>query len=250
MPFRTFVLLFSLLASGMAVAADYSVSIVQGGIALYRISNTGPELVAGSPFIPSPVPPTMPPNMPPSLTANITPTFVAINPAQNFVYALYQQGNGPATLVGYAVTREGLQQRWERATGIGGTGGHHNPGVSQLEAGVHSATIYVYSPEQSPAETYSAKVFSESGDALATIAGYTASAKDSIFYALVSLQVDSSGAYYYACLQNTTNTSETGAAVYAQKDGRSDRNEPVAGSSAQLLFTSFDATFVNGKCDF
>jgi hypothetical protein len=110
---RTGFLLCSL-AFGSAMAADYSVGIVNKGsgfegagtaLNLYSISHKGVDLVRGSPFV-----------LPPTITGvSNEPILVSIAPEHDLVYVVYFHiCCGEPMIVQFKITPRGLVYQWEQ----------------------------------------------------------------------------------------------------------------------------------------
>jgi hypothetical protein len=110
---RTGILLCSL-AFGSAMAADYSVGIVNKGsgfqgagtaLNLYSISHKGIDLVRGSPYV-----------LPPTIGGGPNePILVSIAPEHNLVYVVYFHiCCGEPMIVQFKITPRGLVYQWEQ----------------------------------------------------------------------------------------------------------------------------------------
>lgn len=237
-------ILVSLLTMGAAFAADHSVSSVPGGINLYSITDHGVDLVAGSPFVPNPIPP----GYDGSDAPNISPAFLAINPEHNFVYALYEQADGPATLIGYRITEDGLEEEWSDATGIGGIGGNHNSVATLLTVGRNYAMVDLFQPETSPAEASRAQLYNQAGQFVTSAEGYIANPEQGIFFVFLSLAVDTRGSFYYVCLQSTVAPNQQEVSVYSMKGDPLSGHAPYPFAPPRLVLTSTDPSFVQSEC--
>ena len=222
-------LLFGMLASTGAVAADYSVAIVGAdsqfagagtALDLFSISPQGVKLVTGSPFMFEPVP---------GSKYSYGPAAVAISPAHDLVYAVYVGVPSLPILVQFEATAHGLEYRWQQEVSTGDAG---------LQGTTISTSSHYLIENTYPDRGLWVHVITRSGEEVVSDAGSNGSN-------LVSGRIDPAGGFYYSCRDLSESSGGPLGAPNAVAVYRLDRH--VTETTPPLL-TSTDPTFVQSVC--
>ena len=225
-------ILLGSLAVGTAVAADYSVGIVNlggngeyepnAGLNLYSISDYGVELADGSPYV---FPKTVPGSGRP-----YNPVAVAIDPPHEFVYVAYEGIPDLPIIIKFKITPQGLKYQWHRefSTGDSSLQG------STIRTESHYLVEYTY-PDSF--DLY-INVVDEAGKQLVYDPGSNGSN-------VVSGHVDPNGRFYYSCRYLSSSYGPprhpaNAVAVYKLDKSVNEYTPP--------LLTSTDPVFVSSEC--
>lgn len=221
-------MLLGSLAFGNAMAADYSVGIVDKGsgfegagtaLNLYSISHKGVDLVRGSPYV---LPPTI------SGVSN-EPILVSIAPEHDLVYVVYVRVFfGEPIIVQFRITPKGLVYQWEQVvqTGDAGLQGSSIETVANfvIEKTYPAEALYVHILDHKGQEIVSD--FGSNGENL--IAGH----------------IDPGGKFYYSCRNLSATYPGEGPAnavsIFELDENVTDETIP--------LLTSTDPVFVQSEC--
>lgn len=225
---RTVTLLGSL-AFGSAIAADYSVGIVDKGsgfegagtaLDLYSITHKGVDLVRGSPYV---LPPTI------SGVSN-EPILVSIAPEHDLVYAVYVRVFfGEPIIVQFRITPKGLVYEWEQVlqTGDAGLQG------SSVEAVANYVIEKTY-----PAEVLYVHILDHKGQEI--VSDFGSDGQD-----LIAGHIDPGGQFYYSCRNLAASRPGEGpanaVAIFKLDKHVTDETIP--------LLTSTDPVFVQSECN-
>jgi hypothetical protein len=225
--FTTFATL-GMLTSRIAMAADYSVGIVNAGtglfgagtaLNLYSITKEGVDLVEGSPYV-FPQPPA-------TIYDTFEPLVVAMSPDQDFVYVVYVRFTTLPIIVQFAITPHGLEYRWQQQLSTG------DPTLqgSSISTVSHYVIEYTY-----PSVGLWVHILNESGQVLMFDNG---SNGDN----LVSAHLDPNGKFYYSCryISPSYATGPANAVAVFTLDKSVTEGSPP-------LFTSTDPVFVQSEC--
>ena len=213
------------LASAITSAAtpeDFAAAIdsAQTGVDLYKISNSGVALVAGSPFAPTILPHGIPAG------TNVIPIMTQMSTQHHYLYVVYEEvGSGvPNILVQYAVHATGLVENWAVLTDFNGSNDlNHVAYLQGLSATANEILVYNHYPWGPTAE-----IFNSTGTVLAQ-----AASDPSGQAILETIQVDPSAHFYYACFLKNSQASVSIFALTGNK----------------LLQTTTDPTFIASECE-
>jgi hypothetical protein len=213
---------------GLASAAtgvDYSATIVQGGINLYTIKEGSPALVTGSPFSPTqPLP--IVDDIP-----DTQPILITMDPAHTFLYAVYEEPQGYATIAGFSVSSKGLTWKWSLPTNIGGPGNHSGGAVS-ITAGPTEAMI-TFVPGVPPL-TNAVIIANKYGNLIEVNGELT----PTVIWNLDNVIMTPSGGGYYACfVSNMKGAGNSKIEIYS-----------IAYQVPELMDTSTDINFYQSVC--
>jgi hypothetical protein len=215
-------------AFGGAMAADYSVGIVDKGsgfegagtaLNLYSISHRGVDLVRGSPYV---LPPTI------SGVSN-EPILASIAPEHDLVYVVYVRVFfGEPIIVQFRITPKGFVYQWQQVvqTGDAGLQGSSIEAVSNyvIEKTYPAEALYVHILDRNGQEIVSD--FGSNGENL--IAGH----------------IDPRGEFYYSCRNLSATYPGEGPAnavsIFKLDESVTDETVP--------LLTSTDPVFVQREC--
>jgi hypothetical protein len=219
--------IFGFLASGGAMAADFSVGIVNlgtgtlgGGTALnlYSIEKTDIDLVQTYVLNQN------------DFTGKLSsPLTLAMNPAHSFVYVVYT-GLSQPNIVGFKITPPGLVYEWEEE-------------IQTADAGLQGATLMA-GPNYVIENTYPAglwvHVIRQTGAEM--INDY----EDGVFSGvyLISGHADSTRTFYYSCRSTSSSPPATSVSVFSFESG-----VDVHTSSTSPTATSTDPVFVQSVCN-
>jgi len=215
------------LASGSALALDYSVGITNigsgalgGGTAinLYATKNAGIDLVQTYVLQQD------------DFTGKLaSPLILAINPAHDFVYVVYTGVSVP-NIVGFEIASTGLVKKWEAPVATGDVGLQG----SNITAGPNYVIENTY-----PAGSLWVYVVGQSGVDLLLD---NQSESSSVF--AVSGQVDSTRTLYYSCRAASSSLPATSVSAYKFESG-----VYVFTATASPVATSTDPVYVQSICD-
>jgi hypothetical protein len=221
------IVMLGVLAGGGAMAADYSVGIVNlgtgtlgGGTALnlYATRKTGIDLVQTY---------VLPQN---DFTGNLSsPLTLAMNPAHTFVYVVYT-GLSQPNIVGLKITATGLVYEWQDEIQTG-------------DAGLQGTTLtagHNYVIENTYPFGLWEHVVSQAGVEL--INDYENGGGSGVY--LISGRVDSTRTFYYSCLSTSSSPPATSVSVFRVESG-----VDVYTSTASPTSTSTDPTYVQSVCN-
>jgi len=227
MKLLTAIAMLGVLAGGGAMAADYSVGIVNlgtgtlgGGTALnlYATKKTGIDLVQTY---------VLPQN---DFTGNpSSPLTLAMNPAHTFVYVVYT-GLSQPNIVGLKMTPTGLVYEWQDEIQTG-------------DAGLQGTTLtagHNYVIENTYPFGLWEHVVSQAGGEL--INDYENGGGSGVY--LISGRVDSARTFYYSCLSTSASPPATSVSVFRVESG-----VDVYTSSASPAATSTDPAYVQSVCN-
>jgi hypothetical protein len=222
MKFFVALLSIGILAGGHAMAADYSVGIVNlgagefgGGTALnlYSIKKTGIELIQTYVLDRT------------DFTGKLsTPLTLAVNPAQDFVYVAYT-GLSQPNIVGFKITPTGLVLKWEEELETGDAslqGSTLSAGADYVIENTYPAGLWIH-------------VLNQAGKEL--IDDY----QDST---VTSGHVDSTRTFYYSCRAASSAPPATSVSVY-----RFDPGVDVHTNAATPVGTSSNPAFIQSVCN-
>jgi hypothetical protein len=213
------VILLGFLACGSALAADYSVGIVNlgtlpfgagTGLNSYSISEKGIGLLPGSPYVP--------PSglLPPNTNCTWEPAQVSVTDDQQYAYVFYYCDSPFPILVQFAITANGLVYDWQQATDFG----------DGTEPGMSTTANFVLVTWAGEGGSLGVVIYNATGQEVVSDSGYQ-----------VTGQIDPTGRFYYSC--SPTGPQGPQVAVYNVPHKMGQR--PVA--------TSTDPVFVQSKCN-
>jgi hypothetical protein len=221
-------MLLGSLAFGSAVAADYSVGIVDKGsgfegagtaLNLYSISHNGVDLVRGSPYV---LPPTI------SGVSN-EPILVSIAPEHDLVYVVYVRVFfGEPIIVQFKITPKGLVYQWEQVVQTGDAGLQG----SSIEAVANFVIEKTY-----PAEALYVHILDHKGQEI--VSDFGSNGEN-----LIAGHIDPSGKFYYSCRNLAATYPGEGP---ANAVSIFELDEYVTDETIPLL-TSTDPVFVQSEC--
>jgi hypothetical protein len=227
MKLLTVIAMLGVLAGGGAIAADYSVGIVNlgtgtlgGGTALnlYATKKTGIDLVQTY---------VLPQN---DFTGSLSsPLTLAMNPAHTFVYVVYT-GLSQPNIVGLKITPTGLVYEWQDEIQTG-------------DAGLQGTTLtagHNYVIENTYPFGLWEHVVSQEGVEL--INDYENGGGSGVY--LISGRVDSTRTFYYSCLSMSSSPPATSVSAYRVESG-----VDVYTSSTSPTATSTDPAYVQSVCN-
>jgi hypothetical protein len=221
-------MLFGSLAFGNAMAADYSVGIVDKGsgfegagtaLNLYSISHKGVDLVRGSPYV---LPPTI------SGVSN-EPILVSIAPEHDLVYVVYVRVFfGEPIIVQFRITPKGLVYQWEQVVQTGDAGLQG----SSIEAVANYVIEKTY-----PAEALYVHILDHKGQEI--VSDFGSNGEN-----LIAGHIDPGGKFYYSCRNLSATYPGEGPAnavsIFELDENVTDETIP--------LITSTDPVFVQSEC--
>ena len=221
-------MLLGSLAFGNAMAADYSVGIVDKGsgfegagtaLNLYSISHKGVDLVRGSPYV---LPPTI------SGVSN-EPILVSIAPEHDLVYVVYVRVFfGEPIIVQFRITPKGLVYQWEQVVQTGDAGLQG----SSIEAVANFVIEKTY-----PAEALYVHILDRKGQEI--VSDFGSNGEN-----LIAGHIDPGGKFYYSCRNLSAAYSGEGPAnavsIFKLDEHVTDETIP--------LLTSTDPVFVQSEC--
>jgi|SRR5450631_794056 hypothetical protein len=222
-------ILLGSLAFGSAMAADYSVGIVDKGsgfegagtaLNLYSISNKGVNLVRGSPYV---LPPTI------SGVSN-EPILVSIAPEHDLVYVVFVRVFfGEPIIVQFRITPKGLVYQWEQVlqTGDAGLQG------SSIEAVANYVIEKTY-----PAETLYVHILDHQGQEI--VSDFGSNGEN-----LIAGHIDPGGKFYYSC-RNLSATYPVEGPANAVAVYNLDK---IVSEDSPPFLTSTDPVFVQSECN-
>jgi len=223
-------ILLGSLAFGSAMAADYSVGIVNVGtgfggtgtaLNLYSITHRGVHLVEGPYVFPQTVPYSGDPYL---------PVLVSLSPEHDLAYVVYIGIPSLPILVQFAITPHGLVYRWQQELSTGDV----SLQGSSIGTVSHHLIEYTY-----PAEGLWVRIIDQDGQELVSDPGSNG-------HNLVSARIDPNGKYYYSCRFITAsdtyvNGPANSVAVY--------KLETYVSGEASPWFSSTDPVFVQSECN-
>jgi|SRR3984957_185793 len=221
-------MLLGSLAFGNAMAADYSVGIVDKGsgfegagtaLNLYSISHKGVDLVRGSPYV---LPPTI------SGVSN-EPILVSIAPEHDLVYVVYVRVFfGEPIIVQFRITPKGLVYQWEQVVQTGDAGLQG----SSIEAVANFVIEKTY-----PAEALYVHILDHKGQEI--VSDFGSNGEN-----LIAGHIDPGGKFYYSCRNLSATYPGEGPAnavsIFELDENVTDETIP--------LLTSTDPVFVQSEC--
>jgi hypothetical protein len=217
------------LAFGPAMAADYSVGIVNAGtgfegagtaLNLYSITNKRVDLVQGSPY------------MLPAVVGGgpYEPILVSIAPEHDLVYVVYFHWCcGTPVIVQFQITPKGLVYQWEQRLDTGDAG---------LQGSSINAVSNYLIERTYPGEGLWVRIHDRSGQEVVDDVGTDG-------MNLISGHIDPEGKFYYSC-RNLSATYPGEAPANAVAVYKLDRS--VTLDSTPFL-TSTDPVFVQSECN-
>jgi len=221
-------MLLGSLAFGSAMAADFSVGIVDQGsgfegagtaLNLYSISHKGVDLVRGSPYV---LPPTI------SGVSN-EPILVSIAPEHDLVYVVYVRVFfGEPIIVQFRITPKGLVYQWQQVVQTGDAGLQG----SSIEAVANYVIEKTY-----PAEALYVHILDHKGQEI--VSDFGSNGEN-----LIAGHIDPGGKFYYSC-RNLSATYPGEGPANAVSIFKLD--EHVTDETIPLL-TSTDPVFVQSEC--
>jgi hypothetical protein len=228
--------LLGLIASGNAMAVDYSVAIVSGGINLYSITKKAIHLVAGSPF-----------SLPASILEAqgdpypLTPVSLALSPNHEFVSVVFEQtpymGNDDTDVIvaGFKITATGMILKWYIPFNM-------DPDSYPLTTVTAGTNYTILQTTPDPGGPNSASIINSAGEGVAGAGGPPGSNQ------LFSFQVDASGQFFYACYGPYGVTPAQSVDVYSLEPGSLAGTAPYPYSAPVLVITSMDPHFIQSVC--
>ena len=221
-------MLLGSLAFGSAMAADYSVGIIDKGsgfegagtaLNLYSISHKGVDLVRGSPYV---LPPTI------SGVSN-EPILVSIAPEHDLVYVVYVRVFfGEPIIVQFRITPKGLVYQWEQVVQTGDAGLQG----SSIEAVANYVVEKTY-----PAEALYVHILDHKGQEI--VSDFGSNGEN-----LIAGHIDPGGQFYYSCRNLSATYPGEGP---ANAVSIFELDEYVTDETIPLL-TSTDPVFVQSEC--
>ena len=221
-------MLLGSLAFGSAMAADYSVGIVDKGsgfegagaaLDLYSISNKGVDLVRGSPYVL------------PSAISGVSnePILVSIAPEHDLVYVVYVRVFfGEPIIVQFRITPKGLVYQWEQVVQTGDAGLQG----SSIEAVANYVIEKTY-----PAEALYVHILDSKGQEI--VSDFGSNGEN-----LIAGHIDPGGKFYYSCRNLSAAYPGEGPAnavsIFKLDEHVTDETIP--------LLTSTDPVFVQSEC--
>lgn len=221
-------MLFGSLAFGNAMAADYSVGIVDKGsgfegagtaLNLYSISHKGVDLVRGSPYV-----------LPPTINGvSNEPILVSIAPEHDLVYVVYVRVFfGEPIIVQFRITPKGLVYQWEQVVQTGDAGLQG----SSIEAVANYVIEKTY-----PAEALYVHILDHKGQEI--VSDFGSNGEN-----LMAGHIDPGGKFYYSCRNLSATYPGEGPAnavsIFELDENVTDETIP--------LITSTDPVFVQSEC--
>lgn len=214
--------LVGLIAGGNAMAVDYSVAIVSGGINLYSIDKKTIHLIAGSPF-----------SLPASVLQAqgdpypLTPVSLALSPTHRFVSVVFEQtpfmGNDDHDVIvaGFEISETGMNMNWYMPFNM-------DPDSYPLTTVTADTNYTILLTAPDPGGPDYAYIINHAGQVIGG-AGSPPSGNP-----LYSFQLDPSGQFYYAC--------------YGPLDVSPAQSVDVYSLEQTLAITSTDPDFIQSVC--